>query len=439
MSSATGKAPVRVLVLDHTAQLGGAELALVRLAAAVDPERVSLRVLLFSDGPLVGRLREQGVPVRVLPLDESVRSTERSAVLGGPGRLVRSARAVARTVPFVVRLAREIRVSKADVVHSTSLKADLLALPAAALARRPLVWHVHDLLTAQYLGAPLARLVRAVAAVGPRAVVVNSRATAATLPARVRPVVAPPGLAPDQVADEPRPPRGGAPVVGIVGRISPTKGQDVFLRAAALVAQQRPDVRFRIVGAALFAEQAFADEVAALVGRLGLADRTELTGFTDDPAAAIDALDVVVHASTVAEPFGQVVAEAMARGVPVVATRGGGVDEIVVPDGSAPLGRLVPPGDPSALAAAVLETLADERRDHVAHRAYTDVTARFPVSRTAALVTGVWERVAGRSCGRNVAITGESRTSTTKLAAPGPTIDAPGAVVARDSNPGRSA
>ncbi|HEY0118970.1 MAG TPA: glycosyltransferase [Cellulomonas sp.] len=432
----TNSRPVRVLVLDHTAQLGGAELALVRLVAALDPARVSVRVLLFSDGPLVGRLRQLGVPVRVLRLDERTRTTERSAVLGGP---VRTARAAWRVAPFVVRLAREIRASKADVVHATSLKADLLALPAAALARRPLVWHVHDLLTAQYLGARLATVVRALAAVGPHAVVVNSAATAATVPHRAGAVVAPPGLAPEQVRERLPPPRGSAPVVGIVGRISPTKGQDVFLRAAALVAARRPDVRFRIVGAALFAEQGFADEVAALVGRLGLAGRVELAGFVDDPATAMDALDVVVHASPVAEPFGQVVAEAMARGVPVVATRGGGVDEIVEPEGVAPLGRLVPPGDPAALADAVLATLADDGREATARRASAEVAARFPISRTAAVVTEVWERAGGRTCGRTAAVSGESGASTANLAGHGPTIDAPGRVTDRDPSPGRSA
>lgn len=422
--------PLRVLVLDHTAQLGGAELALVRLVAALDPDRVSVRVLLFADGPLVGRLRALGVPVRVLPLDEAVRTTERGAVLAGP---VRTARTVARVLPFVVRLARELR--GADVVHTTSLKADLLALPAAALARRPLVWHVHDLLTVEYLGATLARVVRGLAR-WPRAVVVNSQATAATLPARVAPVVAPPGLGPDQVRDEPRPARHGPPVVGIVGRVSPTKGQDVFLRAAALVAAQRDDVRFRIVGAALFAEQAFADDVAALVGTLGLAGRAELVGFTDDPAAAMDALDVLVHASPVAEPFGQVVAEAMARGVPVVATRGGGVAEIVEPPGEAPLGRLVPPGDPAALAAAVLATLADDGATVTARRALASVTERLPVARTAELVTQVWERAAGRTSVSLLSERGETGASDANRPNPRSTIDEPG-VVRRTSTPGR--
>lgn len=414
---------MRVLVLDHTAQLGGAELALARVLAATDPRRASVRVILFSDGPLVDRLRAQGVPVRVVPLDERVAGTERSAVLGGPAGTLRSVR---RAAPFVLRLAREIRASGAEVVHTTSLKADVLALPAALLAGRPLVWHVHDLLTRQYLGGPLAALMRALAALGPSVVVVNSRATAATLPRWVRPVVAHPGLAPEQVRRQPRDGHDGPPVVGIVGRISPTKGQDVFLEAAAIVARQRPDVRFRVVGSALFAEQEFAEQVHALVDLLGLADRVELTGFVEDPAAAMDALDVVVHASPVAEPFGQVVVEAMARGVPVVATSGGGVDEIVAPEGLAPLGRLVPPGDPVALAGAVLDTLADPAAERTARRAQLHVVDRFPVSRTASVLTAVWRGVVPRTRPAGRPRRGESGATGANLPCTGPTIGLPG-------------
>lgn len=430
--------PVRVLVLDHTAQLGGAELATVRLCAALDPRRATVRALLFADGPLVGRLRAAGVPVSVLALDPEVAGTERRAVLRGPAATLR---ALARTAPFVLALARAIRASGADVVHATSLKADLLALPAAALAGRPLVWHVHDLLTAEYLGGRLARVLRVLAAVGPSALVVNSRATAATVPARSRrrlpTVVAPPGLAPEQIRASAPDARSTAPVVGIVGRISPTKGQDVFLRAAAQVAQARPDARFRIVGAALFAEQEYADAVARLIDTLGLAGRVELAGFAAEPAAAIDALDLVVHASPVAEPFGQVVAEAMARGVPVVATRGGGVEEIVAPDGVPPLGRLVPPADPAALAVAILDALADEGRTVVARRAHRDVAERFPVSATAEAVTAVWERVARHGAAPARARLGDSGEPSPAQRPVGPTIALPGTPIGPGSTPRR--
>ncbi|HEY0215935.1 MAG TPA: glycosyltransferase [Cellulomonas sp.] len=397
VGSATPARPVRVAVLDHTAALGGAELALLRTCAALDPARVEVVAVLFADGPLVGRLRDLGVDVRVLPLDPEVAATDRHEAGRSALGAVRSA---AATLPFVVRLARLLRAIDPDVVHTTSLKADVLGLPAARLARRPLVWHVHDRISVDYLPAPVAQVLRTAARRGPRHVVVNSRATAATLLPLPRGwTLAYPGLAPEQIAAEPwSRPVPAETVVGLVGRISPTKGQREFVEACALLAERYPGARFRIVGAALFAEQDYAAEVRATVDRLGLADRVELTGWQTDPTAAMDALTVLVHASPVPEPFGQVVVEGMARGVPVVATAGGGVDEIATaPDGT-PRALVVPPRDVPALAAAVAAVLDDPDGAQVrARRAWADVRQEYTVAETAERLTGVWQRAARRT------------------------------------------
>ena len=387
---------MRVVVLDHTAELGGAELALLRTCAALDPARVTVTVVLFADGPLVGRLRATGVDVRMLPLDPRVAATDRATA----GRSV-AGRSVAATLPFVGRLVRLLRTLDPDVVHTTSLKADLIGLPAAALARRPLVWHVHDRIADDYLPGPVARVVRTAARLGPRHVVVNSRATARTLLPLPRGwTLAYPGLAPEQIADDPsgRRPVPATQVVGLVGRISPTKGQREFVEACALLADRYPGARFRIIGAALFAEAGYAAEVRALIVTRGLADRVELTGWLADPVAAVDALTVLVHASPVPEPFGQVVVEGMARGVPVVATAGGGVDEIAVAADGTERCLLVPPGDVPALAEAVARVL-DRPQEAAARaeRAWKDVRRDYPIAETAETLTGVWRRVARRA------------------------------------------
>jgi glycosyltransferase involved in cell wall biosynthesis len=391
--------PLRVVVLDHTAQLGGAELALLRTVAALDPAQVDVDVVLFADGPLVARLRDAGARVHVLPLDPRIAATDRAAA----GRSVLgAARSAAATLPFAVRLGRLLRRLDPDVVHTTSLKADLVGLPAAAIARRPLVWHVHDRIAGDYLPGPVARALRVLARRGPRHVVVNSRATAATLLPLPRGwTLAYPGLAPEQVAPDPAARRatgrGAAPVVGLVGRISPTKGQREFVEACALLADRYPDARFRVVGAALFTEAAYEAEVRALAERRGVAGRITWTGWVADPVAEVDGLTVLVHASPVPEPFGQVVAEGMARGVPVVATAGGGVDEIAVaPDGTA-RALLVPPGDAGALAEAVARVLdRPEEAAARADRAWKDVQSEFAVAQTAELLTAAWQQVAVR-------------------------------------------
>ena len=380
-----------MVVVDHAAALGGGELALLRLAAELDPRRVELRAIVLDDGPLVARLRAAGVRTAVVRAGARSRGMDRHA-LGGSWRAVL---AVGETVRLVVLVAGVLRRADADVVHTNSLRADVVGLLAARWCRVPLVWHVHDRIAADYLPGAAVRLLRALARRGPRAVVANSRATARTLPGVRDLTVVHPGYGPDQAVrafDARVPP--ASPVVGLVGRIGPTKGQLELVRAARTVLDRRPDVRFRLVGGALFGADAYADAVDAEIDRLGMRGAVDVVGFSDDPAAELDRLTVCVHASPVPEPFGQVVVEAMVRGVPVVATDAGGVPEIVRTPGR-DLGVLVPPGDADALAAGLLAVLDDpggaERR---ARAAYDDATRRFPARETARAVTEVWERVA---------------------------------------------
>jgi len=383
----------RVLVLDHTAELGGAEIALVRLLDALPPGEFDVTTLLFADGPLVGMLREHGHRVEVLPLDPDVGSLARADSASGSGAI----RAALRSTPFLGRLTGRVMRLRPDVIHTTSLKSDLLGMNVAKLTRTPLVWHVHDRISDDYLPARTATLFRMLARRVPTELVANSYATAATLEPIPHLSVAYPGFTPDQlglaiginVLPTPR-------VVGLLGRISPTKGQLEFVRAAAEVVPAHQDVEFRIIGSALFGHDDYERQVRAEISERGLGGRVRLVGFADDPLAAIDQLSLLVHASTTPEPFGQVIVEAMIRGVPVVATGAGGAREILdpVPDGEQ-LGLLVPPGDVDALAQAITSVL-DHPEDAAerAARAWRSAQERFPISRTAEVVSEVWRRAA---------------------------------------------
>ena len=184
---------------------------------------------------------------------------------------------------------------------------------------------------------------------------------------------------------------GDALTVGIVGRISPWKGQDVFLRAFALAF---PDsgARARIVGGALFGEEAYGETLMALADELGIAERVDFTGHVDDVAAELAGLDIAVHASTIPEPFGQVVVEAMAAGVPVVATNAGGPAE-VVSDGVD--GLLFPMGDVEGLA----ERLTRLARDGELRRRLVDggrkTAATYAPPVIAAEVEDIYRQVLG--------------------------------------------
>lgn len=383
---------MRIVVLDHTGNLGGAELALLRLCSAIDRSQFDIRVILFANGEFRDRLEAAGVSVEVVALDSDVGGLNRYAA----GQISwANLQRMARTVPFLVRLVRRVHALDPDIVQSNTLKTGLFGLLVAPAVRRPLVWYLHDRIADDYLPSALVRVIRRLARL-PRAVLANSQASARTIAPR-RCVVAYPGYAPEQAIDGiDRRARSTSVVVGLVGRISPTKGQLEFVRAAALVLDSHPQARFRIIGSPMFGAADYAEQVRAQVRELGIESAVEFTGFVDDPLAEIDRLALVVHASPVPEPFGQVIIEAMIRGVPVVASRAGGAVEIVEPVGqvgvpSDPLGLLVQPGDVDALASAILQVLDDPEAAYVrAQAAYASAIRRFAVSRTATVVTQVW-------------------------------------------------
>lgn len=372
---------LRVVYLDHIAQLSGGELALLRTLPALlaDIEPI---VVLGEDGPLRVRLEDLGIEVHVLPLPAQVRDTRRDAAR--PSRLSRSQ--LAGLLRYVLALRRLLRELGPDLVHTNSLKSALYGGAAGRLARVPVLWHVRDRIADDYLPGPVVTMVRLAARALPTAVIANSQSTLDTVPRRALSAVVP-----DSVTAPPRLPRTDSRplTVGLVGRLSPWKGQDVFLEAFALAFPDGPE-RAHLVGSAMFGEDAWERHLRQLAGDLGLAGRVEFRGFREDVWSELAELDVAVHASTTPEPFGQVVLEAMAAGVPIVAAAEGGPAEIVT-DGVD--GLLVRPGDPQVLAVA-LQRLAQDADLRVSLQAAGKATAeRYRPERTAGGLLDIYRSV----------------------------------------------
>lgn len=319
--------PLRVTYLGHTAKLSGGELALARLLPAL--RDIETQVILAEEGPLVHRLRQQGVPVQVVPMARVTRDLRRDRV--HPGRLPIGAAAGA--LVGIWQLTRRLLSDRPDIVHTNTLKAALYGGIAGRLAGVPVIWHLRDRIAVDYLPSPAVFLVRLAARVLPTAVIGNSGATLTSLGGgtnheriydAVKPGPVESGTADPGPHDRPF-------TVGQVGRLAPWKGQDLFLRAFA---RSFPDgdARARIVGAAMFGEDDWAQSLEKLAAALGIQERVDFVGFTDDVNAEYARLDVFVHASVTPEPFGQVVFEAMAAGVPVVVPDAGGPGEIVTDD-----------------------------------------------------------------------------------------------------------
>jgi glycosyltransferase involved in cell wall biosynthesis len=237
----------------------------------------------------------------------------------------------------------------------------------------PCVWHVRDRIDADSLPRPAVAFVRALARRLPSVIVANSASTLASLrlPAGGTQGVVIPDPLPDAFFVAPPAAPRDEPMVGLVGRLAPWKGQHVFLDAFAR-AFPADGARARIVGDALFGEDGYRDSLHDQAVQLGIADRVEFRGFRPDVRAELAALDVLVHASVQPEPFGQVVVEGMAAGLAVIATDAGGPAEIVDRGRD---GILVPPGDVEALAAGLRSLVEDPaRRDELGRRARISAT-----------------------------------------------------------------
>jgi glycosyltransferase involved in cell wall biosynthesis len=150
---------------------------------------------------------------------------------------------------------------------------------------------------------------------------------------------------------------GNEPVVGCVGRIKLVrKGQEVLVQAAALLQRRGLQARYLFVGAPFPGNESHLADLQKLIQENGLEDHVVFTGELPDPRPAYAAMDVFVLPSAQPEPFGGVVMEAMAMGVPVIATNiGGSTDQVA----EGVTGFLVPPSDPGALANRIERLLRD--------------------------------------------------------------------------------
>lgn len=165
--------------------------------------------------------------------------------------------------------------------------------------------------------------------------------------------------------------------VGIIGRITPIKGHLHFIKAMAKVAREVPRLKIWIVGDTPDSKEAYREQIQVLVRRLGLWQCTQFLGTQRDIPAVLGNLDLLVLATTTQEAFGRVVIEAQAAGVPVVATKVGGVVDIIEDKKT---GLLVPPQDHAGMAEATVRIFKDkELARNLAKNAYEKVKEKYNV------------------------------------------------------------
>ncbi|TKC87811.1 glycosyltransferase [Trinickia terrae] len=384
----------KVLAVDQTGLLGGAELSLLEIARNL---KESMEVVLFGDGPFRIALEEAGVDVDVLDVP-ALHGVSKSG--GGLPKM--------RTLGGLASLVRETakRAREADIIYANTQRAMVVGAIAGRLSRRPVVWHLRDIVSAEHFGGVQRTIIKWASKLGVDHVIANSGASAREFAAltgaskdRVDVVFngisEAPFAALDEVASAELRARFNLPLdaflVGAYSRLASWKGQHVLLEAIA----SNAGMHAVLVGAPLFGEDAYEAQLRAYVEAHGIADRVHFLGFQRDVAACMKAVDVVAHTSITPEPFGRVIVEGMLAKRPVVASRAGGVVEIVE-DGVN--GVLCEPGDAQALARTLAELQADAQlRARLVENGLASARSRFgtriyvqSVERVLAGVAGKW-------------------------------------------------
>ncbi|HEV3429262.1 MAG TPA: glycosyltransferase family 4 protein [Paraburkholderia sp.] len=364
----------RVLAIDQSGVLGGAELSLLEVVKGL---RARIEVLLFNDGPFREALDAAGARVDVLD-SGALRNVRRDGgavpkfgVLAGVAGLVRETRRRARG---------------ADVLYANTQRAMVIGVLAGKLARKPVVWHLRDIVSDEHFGRVQRAIIKGCAKLGLAHVIANSHASAKVFSdltsfdsSRIdvvhNGVDESPFRALARVPKEQLRAQIGLPqrafLVGAFSRLARWKGQHVLLEALL----HEPRAHAVLVGAPLFGEDAYAQELRDFVVKHELQDRVHFLGFRHDIAACMRAMDVIAHTSITAEPFGRVVVEGMLAQRPVVASRDGGVKEIVEHGKS---GLLCTPGDAVALAGTIASLHDDEAlRERLARNGLAVARERF--------------------------------------------------------------
>ena len=384
----TDSKKMSVLYLNHSGQTSGAEQSLRSLLWQFRRENADIEPIigLPGGGPFADLLREEEFNVTFAPLRRIQRPQN---IVSGLSTLIH----VTRTAPFLTKLVKQ---TGAQLIHSNSTTAHLVAGLSAAKANVPAIWHVRDLVSLARIGRALAD--RATWVIAISGAVAQGLQNDGVPPEKVR--IIPNGIDTDEWRPQERSQLReslGLPddtfLFGCVTQLVPWKNHAAFIEAAAEMCQDEgcANARFVIMGGDLWGEQqAYVSELRSLVKKHNLQERFNFIPHQSDNVAALSALDCIVLPSR-EEPFGRVLIEGMALEKPVVAYGAGGPLEIITDEHD---GLLAAPDEKDSLANAMRRILADEKlRAHLQKNARQTVIQKFHIADSASRVRDIYREV----------------------------------------------
>lgn len=348
--------------------LGGAERSLLDLVLGLlkhHRDNYHPVVLLPKEsGPLVDCLAANQIPFNIIPFpDRILKWTRKKPHLA----LIQFIPALFSLADYLKKLRNWAISNHVQLIHSSGIKCHFFSAIIGIFLRIPILWHLRDIMDVRTVNTLLGGLLFLNKNI---AIVSNSQATAQSFPyGRNKHSVIHNGI------DLPNFHWGESQqrssigfrqkyqfpshitVIGIVGALAKWKGQMLFIEMAKSILAAGFEAKFMIVGGEIYdteAETGYLEVLGEKVKSLGLEKDIYFTGFIKDLQWVYSSLDILVHASLKPEPFGRVIIEGMASGVPVIASAAGGVLEIIR-DGEN--GLLFDPGNLESLTGKVIKLL----------------------------------------------------------------------------------
>lgn len=366
----------KVLFLTHVGEMGGAEAKMISIAKSVQTPK---HVFLFQNGSLEQKIKSEGLDVSVLAMPEAVSSFKRE------NGILSALKLIPLMIGYIRRLAKESR--NYDILVCMSQKSFVLSSFAKPLTGKPIVWFMNDLLSEDHFNRFLIKFLILLSKLSANYVVLNSESSKAAWlnvggkQKNLKIIYS--GIDTDKFetlnkSDEsvqsikaeyaPK----DKPLIGMFGRITPWKGQHVFIEAIS----QIKDAHAVIVGEAQFGEAEYKKELEQLLIKYDLQDRVTFAGHIDKIPEYMAACDLIAHCSTSAEPFGRVIVESMLAKTPVIATKAGGAQEIVIHEKT---GYLYSAGDVAQLAHFMQKCISEHQsqNDPMVVAAYERAKANF--------------------------------------------------------------
>jgi len=388
---------LKILFYNHTGQVSGAERVLLLVLSRLNRRRFEAVLLSPSGGQLQKEARS--LNVRCASVSQlNARFTWRI------GDLLRY---FVSFLSVISQVRARVREQGPELIHANSVRAGLVVSAATVGLGVPIIWHVHDLLPQH----PLSTLIRLFTLIRPPIqIVVVANAAAERFkgklllrfPTRVKVAVIYNAVEAAKIHSTPNSSsiprdlriRNSDRLIGVVGNLSPVKGQLELIKAFAEVRKRIPNLALLVVGSALFnRDEGYQKQLWTEVRALGLESYVRFMGQRSDVPAIMGILDLLVMNSR-SEAFPLVALEAMAAGAPVLATTVGGLPELITHEKN---GWLVPFGDEKKLIDGIATLL--ERRDFsagLATQARQHVARNFPVHKFMTRIEAVYTETSAK-------------------------------------------